>query len=131
MRSRYSAYTLGDIDYLARTLAPESFRDFDRASAQAWAAQAEWRGLEIQSTQAGGPADDKGVVVFVATYRQAGETIAHREVSQFRRDDDGAWKFVRGDVSVSRATPKVGRNDPCSCGSGKKFKKCCGAAASA
>jgi SEC-C motif-containing protein len=24
--------------------------------------------------------------------------------------------------------PKVGRNDPCSCGSGKKYKKCCGAA---
>ncbi|MFM0741677.1 UPF0149 family protein [Paraburkholderia xenovorans] len=28
-----------------------------------------------------------------------------------------------------RAEPKVGRNDPCPCGSGKKFKKCCGAAA--
>ena len=28
-----------------------------------------------------------------------------------------------------RAPPKVGRNDPCPCGSGKKFKKCCGAVA--
>jgi uncharacterized protein YecA (UPF0149 family) len=27
-----------------------------------------------------------------------------------------------------RVTAKVGRNDPCSCGSGKKFKKCCGKA---
>ena len=27
---------------------------------------------------------------------------------------------------IKRATPKVGRNDPCSCGSQKKFKKCCG-----
>ena len=27
---------------------------------------------------------------------------------------------------VSRATPKVGRNDPCPCGSGKKYKNCCG-----
>ncbi|MCL2123660.1 MAG: SEC-C metal-binding domain-containing protein [Desulfovibrionaceae bacterium] len=26
-----------------------------------------------------------------------------------------------------RAEPKLGRNDPCSCGSGKKYKKCCGA----
>lgn len=26
-----------------------------------------------------------------------------------------------------RAEPKIGRNDPCRCGSGKKFKKCCGA----
>lgn len=27
---------------------------------------------------------------------------------------------------VKRASPKVGRNDPCPCGSGKKYKKCCG-----
>jgi uncharacterized protein YchJ len=27
---------------------------------------------------------------------------------------------------VSRALPKTGRNEPCTCGSGKKFKKCCG-----
>ena len=31
-------------------------------------------------------------------------------------------------VPVTREAPKVGRNDPCPCGSGKKFKKCCGAA---
>lgn len=30
---------------------------------------------------------------------------------------------------IRRAEPKQGRNDPCACGSGKKFKKCCGAAA--
>jgi uncharacterized protein YchJ len=30
-------------------------------------------------------------------------------------------------VPVRRSEPKVGRNDPCPCGSGKKFKKCCGA----
>ena len=31
-------------------------------------------------------------------------------------------------TTIQRATPKIGRNDPCPCGSGKKFKKCCGAA---
>jgi tetratricopeptide (TPR) repeat protein len=30
-------------------------------------------------------------------------------------------------ATVRRETPKVGRNDPCPCGSGKKYKKCCGA----
>ena len=30
-------------------------------------------------------------------------------------------------VLPAKAAPKVGRNEPCSCGSGKKFKKCCGA----
>jgi uncharacterized protein YecA (UPF0149 family) len=29
---------------------------------------------------------------------------------------------------VRRATPKVAPNDPCPCGSGKKYKRCCGAA---
>ena len=28
--------------------------------------------------------------------------------------------------TVKRSTPKVGRNDPCPCGSGLKYKKCCG-----
>ncbi len=31
-----------------------------------------------------------------------------------------------GDATYKRETPKVGRNDPCPCGSGKKYKKCCG-----
>jgi len=29
-------------------------------------------------------------------------------------------------VAVGKAGSKVGRNDPCPCGSGKKYKKCCG-----
>jgi hypothetical protein len=37
--------------------------------------------------------------------------------------DDAAVKTIR------REEPKVGRNDPCPCGSGKKYKKCHGAAA--
>ncbi len=37
----------------------------------------------------------------------------------------GGTKVVR--TSVKRAEPRVGRNDPCPCGSGKKYKKCCGA----
>ena len=27
---------------------------------------------------------------------------------------------------ITRAEPKVGRNDPCPCGNGRKFKRCCG-----
>ena len=30
-------------------------------------------------------------------------------------------------LPFEREAPKVGRNDPCPCGSGKKYKKCCGA----
>jgi uncharacterized protein len=36
------------------------------------------------------------------------------------------WLARRGAATVRREAPKVGRNDPCPCGSGKKFKRCCG-----
>jgi hypothetical protein len=35
--------------------------------------------------------------------------------------------FYPGPQTVAKESPKIGRNDPCPCGSGKKFKKCCGA----
>ena len=35
---------------------------------------------------------------------------------------------LRPNEPARRATPKIGRNDPCPCGSGKKFKQCCGKA---
>jgi preprotein translocase subunit SecA len=37
-----------------------------------------------------------------------------------------ASKRQGDNVTVVRSTPKVGRNDPCPCGSGKKYKQCCG-----
>ena len=46
----------------------------------------------------------------------------------FRKEGD-EWFYVEGNVyakqPVRRETPKIGRNDPCPCGSGKKYKKCC------
>jgi SEC-C motif-containing protein len=147
MRSRYTAFTLADMEYVKRTLAPEARKGFDVASSKEAAKQAKWKGLKILSTKAGGPDDDEGIVEFTATYEHAGEGVEHHEVSEFRKED-GEWFFVDGDahthregeghqhhhtherpVTVVREAPKVGRNDPCSCGSGKKFKKCCGAAA--
>jgi uncharacterized protein len=39
------------------------------------------------------------------------------------------WNVVRAPpLTVRREAPKTGRNDPCPCGSGRKFKQCCGAA---
>jgi len=134
MRSRYTAYTLGDIDYVGRTLAPESHGGFDARAAKAWASEAKWLGLRVMRVERGRTQDDVGVVEFVASYRQRGRTIAHRELSRFRKLESGEWRFVEGDAQAeekpepqSPSGPKVGRNDPCPCGSGKKYKKCCGA----
>jgi preprotein translocase subunit SecA len=44
---------------------------------------------------------------------------------------DGGKQAAKKPVTVKRDRPKVGRNDPCPCGSGKKYKKCCGREAEA
>lgn len=36
------------------------------------------------------------------------------------------WLAKRGIATIRNDDPKIGRNDPCPCGSGKKFKQCCG-----
>jgi len=130
MRSRYAAYALADIGYIGRTLAPESRASFDAPSALAWATGAEWMGLRILAVEQGGIGDSAGVVEFIATYRQDGRVVEHRERSRFRRDDEGGWWFVEGAASgraAASSATKAGRNEPCPCGSGRKFKKCCGA----
>lgn len=55
---------------------------------------------------------------------------AHRQVGQFGAVQAPASASQAGGgnrpVQVKRTVPKVGRNDPCPCGSGKKYKHCCG-----
>jgi len=129
MRSRYSAFATGNIDYLHDTLVPDTREDFEREAAEEWARTSEWTGLDIRSTEKGGAGDDEGWVEFVARFRQEGEDRLHHETGHFTKTD-GRWFYadgVRGTRPVR--VEKIGRNDPCPCGSGKKYKKCHGAAA--
>jgi SEC-C motif-containing protein len=128
MRSRYAAYAKHEIDYLMDTILEDRSGKPDPESTRRWAEESEWLGLEIISTEAGGPADERGMVEFIARYRQEGRDQEHHEVSQFVRRN-GRWFFKSGRVltdTVVRSAPKVGRNEPCPCGSGKKYKHCCG-----
>jgi SEC-C motif-containing protein len=133
MRSRYSAYALQKIDYLFESLAPEARHDFDRKSVTHWSAQAQWLGLDIIGVEGGGPGEERGYVEFIAHFDIEGERRDHRERSLFRYDAPrGGWYFLEEANRKPEPIVKgvqVGRNDPCPCGSGKKFKKCCGAAA--
>ena len=129
MRARYSSYVTGDVMFL-KTSAVKAVQDeFDEASSRAWSKAASWHGLEIIKTEKGGEGDATGVVEFRAIYTANGEFCNHHEVSTFVKESDG-WKFedgeLVGETPEKRESPKVGRNDPCPCGSGKKYKKCCG-----
>jgi SEC-C motif domain protein len=130
MRSRYTAYTMARIEYISETHDPKTRDQHDPEEARGWAEGVEWQGLEILNTDAGGPEDKKGIVDFVARFENEDGEQEHRERSTFVKRDD-RWYFADGKplgpATVRRESPKVGRNDPCPCGSGKKFKKCHGA----
>jgi len=129
MRARYTAHTRVDAAFLVATLHPDNRNEGDEESARRWAAESEWLGLEIVSTKDGGAGDEQGLVEFVARFRDRNREIhAHHELSTFMKVD-GRWLFREGyspeKAPVRRDAARVGRNDPCPCGSGKKFKKCC------
>jgi len=125
MRSRYTAYVERNIRYLLRTWHPSTRPPcIDAATIPAWC------GLEILRTQRGRETDDRGMVEFVATALIDDKLCRLRESSRFVREE-GFWLYVTGETVAAgdRAAinpDKVGRNDPCPCGSGRKFKKCCG-----
>jgi SEC-C motif-containing protein len=129
MRARYTAYTRGEIDFILATMEPERRADTDIDGIREWSENSEWLGLAILSTEEGGPEDTSGVVEFVADYVYDGEERRHHERARFVRLD-GRWFFDEGEKIRARPfvreSPKVGRNDPCPCGSGRKYKKCCG-----
>lgn len=132
IRSRYTAHTFANIDYIQSTHHPEHRHEIDVKSTREWAENSEWLSLEILSSTEGGEDDETGTVEFVAKFNDAkGILINHHEISLFAKSE-GDWYFVDAEApkvkQVRRDEPKIGRNDPCACGSGKKFKKCCGAA---
>ena len=131
MRARYSAYQTNNIGFLGDSLHPDHRHDWDEPATRRWAENAHWLGLEILATEGGGESDELGTVEFIASYKEKGVLKRHHEISRFRKER-GRWYYVDGRLpkpeTVKRTQPKVGRNDPCPCGSGKKYKKCCGAA---
>ncbi len=125
MRSRYSAFVRRQLDHIERTHAPEIRDDFNRAEAERMAEECEWQGLEIRSATETG---DTALVDFLIRFRRDHKDMIQTELSSFRREN-GKWLYVNGKVNShapQRYVNKVGRNDPCPCGSGKKAKKCCG-----
>ncbi len=133
IRSRYTAHTFANIDYIQTTHHPAHRGEIDVKSTREWAENSEWLELEILNTTDGTENDQNGTVEFIARFNDAkGKLINHHELSLFEKLD-GEWYFVDAEApkvqQVRRDAPKVGRNDPCSCGSGKKYKKCCGKAA--
>ena len=128
MRARYSAHCQRKYDFLVTSTHPAHREDMTAEGIGEWAQHVQWTGLEVHSATPG-ETPGEGFVSFTAHY-------SVRDIEQELREDavfqqlDGQWYYVDGKVQGEepyvRSSPKVGRNDPCPCGSGKKYKKCCG-----
>lgn len=129
MRSRYAAYVVGNLDHLERSATPEARSAFNRLDARQVVEETTWLGLDVLRVVAGGSEDGHGQVEFVCRYSQQGRKAAQHELASFCRQH-GVWLYQGSEMnpkSPPLRVDKIARNDPCPCGSGKKYKKCCGA----
>jgi len=88
MRSRYSAFVIGDVDHLVRSWHPDT-----RPAEITIVAGQTWTGLEIIATERGRPLDANGSVEFRASYRRNGRDGVLAETSAFERHE-GRWVYV-------------------------------------
>jgi SEC-C motif-containing protein len=91
MRSRYSAFAVGDTAYLLRTWHPGT-----RPARLRLDPGQEWTGLEILGRTGGGLLTNEGTVEFRAHYRHRGRDGFQQENSRFRRED-GRWVYLDAD----------------------------------
>jgi len=115
MRSRYSAFVLRLGDYLL-----QSWHSSTRPISLSLENSPDWRGLQVLSAS---QQQDHGKVHFRAVYREGTHWGFLQEESDFVREQ-GHWYYLHGTTREGQLKP--GRNDPCLCGSGRKFKLCCG-----
>ena len=123
MRSRYSAFCVGDTQYLNTTHHPSQRIIEDLALASS-IANTQWHGLRIiEATQR--EDSNEGFVEFIASYSEGNQPGALHEKSRFVKEDNH-WLYIDGEILESGPSKLPSRNEPCWCGSGKKFKKCHG-----
>ena len=129
MRTRYSAFVLVKPAYIVKTTLPAQQPLLDIKAIESWAKETDWAGLEIvQHTPKLGKRHAQ--VEFKAYYKvvnnETTEIQAHHELSTFVKMKDKAnnnehWYFLDPTVIMT-----VSQKQPCICGSGEKFKRCCG-----
>ncbi|WP_422362026.1 YchJ family protein [Reichenbachiella sp.] len=128
MKSRYAAYSIGEAQYLLDTTHKKNRSAYSIEGIEQWSKENTWTKLEIVSVEHGSISDDRGLVEFKAHFTDpVGENQVHHERSSFLKDD-GKWYYLDGQINPKQVDlmKKIHRNDPCPCGSGKKYKKCCG-----
>lgn len=128
MRSRYTAYYTKQEVYLYKTTHPKTRVKISLTEIEEWSKVNSWTKLEIINIEKGTESDSRGVVEFKAHFMdKKGLNQIQHEKSTFIKEG-GQWFYLDGIVNLPNTvlSKTISRNTPCSCGSGKKFKHCCG-----
>jgi SEC-C motif domain protein len=124
MRARFTAHVARDFRFLHDTHRPTAGKPFVEEQGEP---AMRWTRLEVHAHETTGD-PDKSFVDFSAYGTEAGTEKVLHEKAEFLRIN-GVWLYNRearlGPAPYKAAAPKVGRNEPCPCGSGKKYKQCC------
>ena len=125
MRSRYSAFVLVKPNYIVKTTIPAQQNLLDIKAIENWAKETDWAGLEIV-THTPKLGKRHAQVEFKAYFKTNENLQAHHELSAFvkvtdKLNNDVRWYFLDPTVAMT-----VSQKQPCICGSGEKFKRCCG-----
>lgn len=127
MRSRYTAHVCKNMPHILRTMRGKALKLFDQEKTQSeWFEQTTWTKLEIIDAPPVEKYSKEGIVEFKAYALFAGKEQIIHERSKFSKEDN-QWFYISAQQKNAsiQTSEKIGRNDSCICGSGKKYKKCC------
>lgn len=129
LEARYQAFVDARLDFILESHHPDTRSQVDADAIRNWSENSRWLGLKIEEVT---PHTDHTHIRFTVRYERNHEIINHTEIAEFRMHE-GRWYYYDSEFpnpeTVRRQGAKIGRNDACPCGSGRKYKKCHGQAA--
>lgn len=134
MRSRYSAYVVGNYDYILNTYASSQRQELSVEELSQASQGTKWLKLVVKKSEKATElplqslppiSETSSTVTFSAYYKVGSDFYKLHECSSFVQEDN-AWRYTTGQIFDDSGLLKPQRNAPCFCGSGNKFKRCCG-----
>ncbi len=104
MRSRYTAFTEGRLDYIQKTMRGPALLNFHKKSAAKQAPR--WLGLTVVAAYLDSKNPDIGYVEFIGQYKQFNQASTLHELSEFQRIE-GSWYYINGQFLTDPAIPEI------------------------
>lgn len=124
MRSRYTAFTMANINYIKETMRGNALTGFQEMDTKRWAKRVHW--IKLQVFKSFIENSSTGHVEFEASFVEGAHLKSIHEKSEFIRKE-GRWYYIGGiHLPTSHNQEIISRNTDCPCDSQRKFKNCHG-----